>query len=97
MNLTPLNNIVLVIEEKNDSLSGHSALQGLGFSNSGEKLLGVMGTVYRIAKNDLGLEEGMRIIFSQYVSEQLDLSDEEGKKIEGLRSVPIDSVIAIVQ
>jgi hypothetical protein len=96
MNLTPINNMALVIESKDDAVQGHSALQGIGFASSSEKNLGVKGRIHRIGANDLGLKEGMEVIYSQYVSEQLDLRDDEGKQIENLRSVPIDSIIAIV-
>lgn len=93
MRVEPVKGMCLVVEDKQDALSGASALKASGFTDVSERSTGVTGRVYAVGENEHGLKAGDHVIYSKFVAEQILLKDESGNEIEGLKSVPTDAVI----
>ena len=99
--ISPSPGYSIIIEEMEENVSK----SGLILHADGERGKGIIGTILEInqtslcnecgGKRDrLPLKKGDRVIYSKFAAEQLELKDEEGKRIKNIRAVHCDSILA---
>lgn len=109
--MKPAPGYTLITEDKKESIKEGSKLKDIGFQMD-EKNAGVTGVVissgrqegilYRFytllfARNVRPLySKGQRVVFSKFIAEHLDDVEVNGERLERLRSVPTEAILATI-